>query len=97
MNDSELYGSAFFILLTQDDCPQCERLKKMLTAPLKGQFDAHIKTIHRQQHPTEFKQLTETHAVRSVPAIIAQNGEVLRQTQNLSDVRSFLTDNLVYK
>lgn len=80
-----------FVLLTQDDCPNCERLKLMLEKPLKGQFDAQIEVLHRQRHPEAFAALTESSGVRSTPALIHRaSGKVLLNTGGLGEVRSFL-------
>ena len=35
-----------FVLFTQDQCPQCETLKRMLTLPLRGAFDNQIGRAH---------------------------------------------------
>lgn len=80
-----------FILLTQDQCPNCERLKKMLAGPLKGQFDAQIQTLHRQSAPTDFEAVTGQYGVQSVPALIhRESGAVLRDTGGLGEVKAFL-------
>ena len=81
-----------FVLLTQDNCPNCERLKLMLARPLKGQFDSQIVTVHREQNATEFGALTEQYGVQSTPALIdRERGEVLRNTGGLGEVKNFLT------
>lgn len=80
-----------FLLLTQDACPGCERLKKMLAGPLKGDFDAQIEVVHRQSAPERFGALTEQFGVRSVPALIRRaDGEQVRDAGSLGDVRAFL-------
>lgn len=84
--------SKSFVLLTQDDCPNCERLKKMLAGPLKGQFDGEIETVHRQSEPERFIALVERFHVQSVPALIrVADGGQARVTDGLGEVKSFLT------
>lgn len=79
-------------MLTQDDCPSCERLKLMLAKPLKGQFESQIEVVHRQQHAEAFFALTERSGVRSTPALIHRaSGKVLLNTGGLGEVRGFLT------
>lgn len=80
-----------FALLTQDDCPSCERLKRMLAGPLRGAFTDRIELIHRQSVPDIFAQLVQAHGVQSVPALIHRpSGAVLRRTDGLGEVRQFL-------
>lgn len=80
-----------FILLTQDDCPRCERLKAMLERPLRGHYRHAITSVHRQEQPELFYDRAETYGVRSTPVIIRlANGEVLRDVDSLSAVSAFL-------
>ncbi|WP_291426856.1 thioredoxin fold domain-containing protein [Deinococcus sp.] len=79
-----------FILLTQDDCPNCERLKKMLAGPLGGAFDEKIEVIHRQSSPQRFSELAQTHRVQSLPALVHHRGAVLLKTSGLGEVQRFL-------
>lgn len=81
-----------FALLTQDNCPNCERLKLMLAQPLRGQFDAHIDVLHRSGHPEEFMALAREYRVQATPALIdRQFGRTLTQTGSLGEVRAFLS------
>ncbi|GGO31612.1 thioredoxin [Deinococcus humi] len=81
-----------FVLLTQDDCPNCERLKLMLEKPLRGQFDSQIEVVHRQQHAAAFTALSESSGVQSTPVLIHRaSGRVLVNTGGLGEVRGFLT------
>lgn len=84
--------STRFVLLTQDQCPNCDRLKLMLQKPLKGQFDGQITTVHREQHAAEFEGLAAQYAVVSTPVLIdLERGEVLRNTGGLGEVKNFLS------
>ncbi|TSA87930.1 thioredoxin [Deinococcus detaillensis] len=80
-----------FVLLTQNDCPNCERLKMMLAKPLKGQFDEQIMTVHRQNDADEFAALTAAHFIQTTPALLhLPSGKVLLQTSGLGEVQRFL-------
>lgn len=80
-----------FLLLTQDACPGCERLKKMLAGPLRGQFDSHIEVIHRQSAQERFDALSAHFGVRSVPALIrVSDGTRAHDPGSLGAVRAFL-------
>lgn len=80
-----------FILLTQDHCPTCERLERMLAGPLKGQFIGQIEVVHRQQHPAEFEALARAHGLRTTPALIHRpSREVMTAPAGLGEVRRFL-------
>lgn len=80
-----------FVLMTQDNCAGCDRLKLMLDKPLKGEFADRIEPVHRTQHPERFAALADAHHVRSTPALIdTERGEVLSNTTSLMDVKKFL-------
>ena len=81
-----------FLLLTQDACPDCERLKLMLDKPLRGAYADQIRTVHRQADGAEFEALTAQHGLLAVPVLIdTETGAVLRKTGGLGEVRAFLS------
>ncbi len=89
------YGSIMlktrFVILSQDDCPRCERLKMMLAQPLRGRYQGDLTVIHRQTQPELFKTLAEIYSVSSTPVIIHQaSGKVLSAVESLLSVRTFL-------
>lgn len=80
-----------FVMLTQDACPGCERLKKMLAGPLKGQFGSQIEVVHRQSDPETFEALSTQYGVRSVPALIRLSDQAqVRDPGSLGEVKAFL-------
>lgn len=80
-----------FVLLTQDNCPNCERLKLMLAKPLRGQFDDQIETLHREERSADFEALAAEYGVQSTPVLIdRERGEVLRNAGGLGEVKNFL-------
>lgn len=84
-----------FLLLTQDACPNCERLKKMLAGPLRGQFDEQIEMVHRESEPERFIALAEQFELRSVPVLIRRvDGLQLKNHGSLGEVKGFLTQSL---
>lgn len=77
------------ILLTQDACPECDRLKAMLRGPLRGKYDARIQILNRQSSPEAWARVAEAANVRKTPALVA--GErVLLRTDSLHEVKTFL-------
>lgn len=89
---TDLRADRPFVLLTQDDCPNCERLKRMLAGPLKGQFDDQIETVHRQRQPEGFDRWVSHYDLRSVPALIRlADGAQVRETGGLGEVKGFLS------
>lgn len=81
-----------FVLFTQDQCPQCETLKRMLALPLRGAFDNQIEVLHRQEQPDAFAQLAEAHALARTPALLHRpSGKLLLDTGSLGAVKAFLT------
>ncbi|GAA5533327.1 thioredoxin [Deinococcus aluminii] len=80
-----------FVLLTQEHCPQCERLERMLAGPLKGQFTGQIEVVHRQQRPAEFEALAQAYGIRATPMLLHRpSGEVLLGPTGLGEVHRFL-------
>lgn len=80
-----------FVLLTQDNCPKCERLKKMLAGPLKGAFEEQIEVVHRQEQPQTFLTLAQAHHVQSIPILIHRaSHNILTSTGSLGEVQQFL-------
>lgn len=80
------------LMLTQDACPDCERLKLMLDKPLRGQFAPLIRPVHRQGQPDEFESVVALYGVQKTPALIdTVSGRVLLNTGGLGEVKAFLT------
>ncbi|GAA5504401.1 thioredoxin fold domain-containing protein [Deinococcus antarcticus] len=79
-----------FVLLTQNDCPNCERLKKMLSGPLRNAYQGSIRVVHREEQAEEFTTLADLHGIQSVPTLIHATGAVLRNTGGLGEVKLFL-------
>lgn len=80
-----------FVLLTQDNCAPCERLKSMLSGPLRGAFDAQIHRVHRQEREDEFVALAGRHGVRSTPALIRlRDGASVGGEASIGAVRTLL-------
>lgn len=80
-----------FVLLTQPHCPQCERLERLLSGPLRGQYAEQIEIVHRGERPDDFTRLAEAHGLRSTPALVHRaSGEVLVGTPGLGEVQRFL-------
>lgn len=76
-------------LLTQDNCAQCTALKNYLDLGLRKAYDEHIEIVHRQTHPSEFEALVEAHQIMSTPALIAEDGDILRNC-SIAAVKPFL-------
>ena len=82
---------AEFLLLTQDACPDCDRLKQMLARPLKGRYDGRIEVVHRTMQPEVFAEQVARHHLRRAPALIHPgSGALLTDTRALSEVIGFL-------
>ncbi len=76
-------------LLTQENCPQCIAVHKYLEMGLKGAYDKDIEVVKREDNPEEFKRLVSEHEIMSTPALISDEGDVLRNVQ-ISLVKPFL-------
>lgn len=81
-----------FLLLTQDNCPRCERLQRMLEQPLRGKYASLITVIHRQRSPHVFAAFAHKYALKSTPVIIdLKCSRVLSKVESLEGVRMFLS------
>lgn len=80
-----------FVLLTQDNCPNCEQLKKMLSAPLRGAFDDKIEVLHRQQNPEGFLAVSSQYGAMTTPALIDRRSGALLSNLGLGEVKRFLS------
>lgn len=81
-----------FVMLTQDNCPNCERLKLMLDKPLKGQFNEQLETVHRREQTERFEELAQQYQVMATPVLIDLQAErVLTNTSGLGEVKAFLS------
>lgn len=79
-------------MLTQDNCPNCAKLKMMLEKPLKGKFDSVIEVVHRQENPEAFLAAVKENQVSSVPVIIdTETNEVLRDFSSGVKISAFLS------
>lgn len=69
------------ILITKHNCPQCDRLKKMLNMnpKTKGILDK-IKVVHELENPEEYVKLINEYGILSMPALIV-DGKLIAQNQ----------------
>lgn len=83
-----------FYLMTQNDCSNCETVKRMLAGPLKkvlntsDQIDLEI--IHRETSPQEFESIASTFKVQSTPALINTSTGQQLYRWGLGEVADFL-------
>jgi glutaredoxin-like protein NrdH len=64
------------IILTKDDCPNCQNLKMFLKMALRNQYQAHLREVHQTANPEEFTALVQQHHIMSTPALIYQDDVV---------------------
>lgn len=80
-------------LLTQQNCSQCRALEAYLDKGLRGKYDAMIEVVKREDQPELFMQLVQQHQILSTPALIAEDGDVLRNC-SVANVKPFLDKHL---
>jgi len=73
------------ILLTKNDCPQCQQLKMFLKYGLNNKYEQDIKIVNKETDTLEFNELTSKYGILSLPAFIS-NSEILTNTQPTSVV-----------
>lgn len=80
-----------FVLLTQDVCVSCERLKAILAKPLKGAFDDRIEVVHLQANEERFRSLVRHYDARKTPMLIhRESGRRLLDDGSLFEIKAFL-------
>jgi glutaredoxin len=65
------------IILTKDQCPNCQNLKMFLKMALRDQYKDNLREVHQTHQAEEFASLVKTHTIMATPAIILGN-EVIR-------------------
>lgn len=65
------------ILLTKDQCPFCDQLKKFLLLALNNRYANVITIVHQQTEPDLFQQYIEKYQITETPTMIA-NDETLK-------------------
>lgn len=68
------------ILLTKNDCPQCNQLKMFLKFGLNSKYDNDIQIVNKEANAEEFEKLASLHNVLTLPTFIAGD-DVLSKTQ----------------
>ncbi len=65
------------IILTKDNCPNCQNLKMFLKMALRDQYKDQLREVHQINQKDEFKALVDQHRIMATPAIIFEN-DVIR-------------------
>lgn len=68
------------LLLTKNDCPQCNQLKMFLKFGLNGKYDSDIEVVNKELNQERFDELTKQYNVLTLPTFI-MGDEVLSKTQ----------------
>lgn len=80
------------LMLTKDDCPKCEALKKFLELALRNKYQDDIKIIKKEVDEDYFQTLVTKHEVKATPVLIYED-QVLSDTSP-GKVIDFLESNL---
>lgn len=68
------------ILLTKNNCPQCQKLKMFLEFALNNKYQNDIKVINKEQDEEAYAKLVEKHQLTTVPVLIHED-EVLSKVE----------------
>ena len=80
-----------YVMLTQDNCIQCNILKGMLDNVLKGKYNDNITVVHRQSDEDTFMEYAGEYRLQGVPALInVETKEVLKDFRHGLTLKSFL-------
>jgi glutaredoxin len=58
------------ILLTKDQCPYCDQLKKFLSLALNNKYEDVIIMVHQQREPELFQQYVAQFQITETPSLI---------------------------
>lgn len=58
------------ILLTKQDCPNCEQLKKFLHFALQDRYAEDFDLVHREADAVRFQELVNRHHIKETPTLI---------------------------
>lgn len=57
-------------MLTQNDCPKCDNLKRFLDLGLGGKYTEDIEIVHKQNTPERYDEVKEPFTIMSTPVLI---------------------------
>jgi glutaredoxin-like protein NrdH len=58
------------VLLTKNDCPYCDQLKKFLHFALQDRYAPHLIVIHKEDQPKIFEDYVNQYQVRETPTLL---------------------------
>lgn len=68
------------VMITKNDCTQCNKLKMFLQFALNNKYQSDIKIVNKESHTEEYERLTSEYGILTLPALIADK-EVLVKTE----------------
>lgn len=80
-------------LLTQDNCPKCENIKLLLQKAFNNKYQDDITVIHRQTNEAQFNDLAQKYQIRTTPALISSETELVLRDPNISNLEQFILSN----
>ena len=57
-------------MLTQNDCPKCDNLKRFLDMGLGGKYKEDIEIVHKQETPERYDEVKAPFTIMSTPVLI---------------------------
>lgn len=79
-----------YILLTKDNCPDCELVKKFLSTKTGQAKYGFIEVVHLEENPDLAESLIAEHQIMKMPAVIS-GGRVLRSV-NAFELAKFIKE-----
>jgi glutaredoxin len=58
------------IILTKDQCPNCQNLKMFLKMALRDRYQDQLREVHQTLQAEEFASLVNQHNIMATPALI---------------------------
>lgn len=68
------------LMITKNDCTQCQRLKMFLQFALNNKYHNDIDIIDKESNEEDYNKLIEEYKVTALPVLIC-NGEILTRTE----------------
>jgi glutaredoxin len=58
------------VLLTKNDCPYCDQLKKFLHFALNDRYAPYLLIVHKEDQPALFQDYVTQYAIKETPTLL---------------------------
>jgi glutaredoxin-like protein NrdH len=65
------------VLLTKNDCPYCEQLKKFLHFALQDRYAPHLIIVHKEEQPNVFEDYVKQYQIKETPTLLFNDDKLV--------------------